>query len=221
MPWVPLVFGPGVCVKVCVVLRVGFRFQFASGFSQLSEIMRPTERDLRPGWLAALRTLITLSPALTMQLLVLSTTLSAAFGLQLSPAAARAGPVRMVGSWFDQGARLTPPTPAVGSWYDAGMRLTAEPATAEPAATDPAVKEWPSLGGSGAWHPMRGPWPKTSAREQWVPPAGWKPPTKPVLSWYDMGKRLEAAAPAMGSVKPTGGTYVAPAPAGFEWGETY
>ena len=22
-PWVPLVFGPGVCVKVCVVLRLG------------------------------------------------------------------------------------------------------------------------------------------------------------------------------------------------------
>ena len=59
------------------------------------------------------------------------------------------------------------------------------------AAPIPAASEWPALGGSGAWHPMRGPWPKTSARQQWVPPPGWKPPTKPVLSWFDMGTRME------------------------------
>jgi len=60
----------------------------------------------------------------------------------------------------------------------------------EQGATLRSPEEWPRLGGSGAWHPMRGPWPKTAAREQWVPPAGWKPPTKPVLSWYDRGARL-------------------------------
>ena len=60
----------------------------------------------------------------------------------------------------------------------------------EQGATLRSPEEWPSLGGSGAWHPMRGPWPKRAAREQWVPPAGWKPPTKPVLSWYDRGVRL-------------------------------
>jgi len=59
----------------------------------------------------------------------------------------------------------------------------------DPPPAAPPTK-WPRLGGSGAWHPMRGPWPKTAAREQWVPPAGWKPPTKPVLSWYDRGARL-------------------------------
>ena len=58
---------------------------------------------------------------------------------------------------------------AVASWYDSGARL--EPPVEH-------VKEWPALGGSGAWHPMRGPWPKAPVREQWVPPASWIPPTK-------------------------------------------
>ena len=55
------------------------------------------------------------------------------------------------------------------------------------------AEQWPALGGGGAWHPMRGPWPKAAAREQWVPPLGWTPPTKPVLSWYDLGVRLAPA----------------------------
>ena len=62
----------------------------------------------------------------------------------------------------------------------------------------PTPKVWPAMGGSGAWHPMRGPWPKTPPREQWIPPAGWKPPSKPVTSWYDRGDRLSS-----GTVKPT------------------
>jgi len=61
----------------------------------------------------------------------------------------------------------------------------------------PTPKVWPAMGGSGAWHPMRGPWPKTPPREQWTPPAGWKPPSKPVTSWYDRGDRLTS-----GTVKP-------------------
>ncbi len=72
-------------------------------------------------------------------------------------------------------------------------KVAAELVTAEdvPPALS-ALSEWPALGGSGAWHPMRGPWPKPPAREQWNPPPGWVPPTKPVLSWYDRGKRLRA-----------------------------
>ena len=54
----------------------------------------------------------------------------------------------------------------------------------------PVLTNWPALGGSGAWHSMRGPWPKTPAREQWTPPPGWQKPSKPVTSWYDQGTRL-------------------------------
>jgi len=81
-----------------------------------------------------------------------------------------------------------PPTKPVLSWFDMGTRMEA---TAAPTPPPAEASEWPALGGSGAWHPMRGPWPKTSARQQWVPPPGWKPPTKPVLSWFDMGTRME------------------------------
>lgn len=76
------------------------------------------------------------------------------------------------------------------------------PASPAPAPTPPVVKEWPALGGSGAFHPMRGPWPKTPTREQWNPPPGWEPPRKPVLSWYDKGLRLEPPAPAPAPAAP-------------------
>ena len=54
------------------------------------------------------------------------------------------------------------------------------------------------LGGVNTWHAKSGPRPMDATRELWTPPPGWKPPTKPVISWYDSGKRLDAAAPAAG-----------------------
>jgi hypothetical protein len=76
----------------------------------------------------------------TAMLVALSATLSAAWGLQLTPTP-RAGVVQCsaVASWYDSGARLCPDAPpapvvpavAVSSWYDSGVRLTpAEPAPA-------------------------------------------------------------------------------------------
>ena len=50
---------------------------------------------------------------------------------------------------------------------------------------------WPSLGGASGPHRMAGTMPAPSPREEWVPPAGWRPPSKPVLSWYDSGVRLK------------------------------
>jgi hypothetical protein len=77
------------------------------------------------------------------------------------------------------------PSKPVTSWYDRGDRLTVTKAAS-------TQVEWPALGGSGAFHPMRGPWPKAPAREQWTPPPGWTKPSKPVLSWYDKGERLSS-----------------------------
>lgn len=54
----------------------------------------------------------------------------------------------------------------------------------------PVQEEWPSLGGKTGPHRMAGTMPPPPTREMWAPPPGWMPPTKPVLSWYDMGKRL-------------------------------
>jgi len=54
-------------------------------------------------------------------------------------------------------------------------------------------EERPPIGGSGAWHPKRGPWPKDPPRELWNPA---ETVTKAVAaastvaSWYDSGKRL-------------------------------
>ena len=84
------------------------------------------------------------------------------------------------------------PSKPVSSWYDKGDRLTST--VAKTASTQ---VEWPALGGSGAFHPMRGPWPKAPAREQWTPPPGWIKPSKPVLSWYDKGERLTSAVAMM------------------------
>ena len=50
---------------------------------------------------------------------------------------------------------------------------------------------WPSLGGASGPHRMAGTMPAPSPREEWDPPAGWRPPSKPVLSWYDSGVRLK------------------------------
>ena len=85
-------------------------------------------------------------------------------------------------------APATPPAKPVVSWYDSGKRLSSPVTVATKTASTQV--EWPALGGSGAFHPMRGPWPKAPAREQWTPPPGWKPPSKPVTSWYDRGDRL-------------------------------
>jgi len=76
----------------------------------------------------------------------------------------------------------------------APTKAAAKPKAA-PAKKPVNPKAWPSLGGSGASHPMAGPWPKAPVREVWDPPPGWKPPTKPVQSWYDNGKRLMPPAP--------------------------
>ena len=119
----------------------------------------------------------------------------------------------------------------VQSWYDAGARLAS---TAAPTAE--ASREWPALGGSGAWHPMRGPWPKAPARELWSPPsdsvtitAAACSPTVTVQSWYDAGERLEQPVEeevpdVVGTVQPVSMNDLisaAPAPAGFEWGATF
>ena len=85
-------------------------------------------------------------------------------------------------------APATPPAKPVVSWYDSGKRLSAPVTVATKTASTQV--EWPALGGSGAFHPMRGPWPKAPAREQWTPPPGWIKPSKPVSSWYDKGDRL-------------------------------
>lgn len=37
--------------------------------------------------------------------------------------------------------------------------------------------------------------PPPPVRELWTPPPGWRPPTPPVQSWYDAGKRLTVAVP--------------------------
>ena len=87
-------------------------------------------------------------------------------------------------------APATPPAKPVVSWYDSGKRLSAPVTVATKTASTQV--EWPALGGSGAFHPMRGPWPKAPAREQWTPPPGWTKPSKPVLSWYDKGERLSS-----------------------------
>jgi len=135
-------------------------------------------------------------------------------GIQCSAAVATSG----VQSWFDQGTRL------------AGTGIVA-PVTAA------SEEDWPLLGGSGAWHPMRGPWPKAPVREQWTPPPDWKPPKKAVvvISWYDSGKRLVGSwydagiritAPAAETASAldelwADAVYEAAPPAGFEWGGTY
>jgi hypothetical protein len=67
-------------------------------------------------------------------------------------------------------APATPPAKPVVSWYDSGKRLSAPVTVATKTASTQV--EWPALGGSGAFHPMRGPWPKAPAREQWTPPPG-------------------------------------------------
>jgi len=100
-------------------------------------------------------------------------------------------------------APATPPAKPVVSWYDSGKRLSAPVTVATKTASTQV--EWPALGGSGAFHPMRGPWPKAPAREQWTPPPGWKPPSKPVTSWYDRGDRLTSTVTAKATV-------MAPAP---------
>ena len=100
-------------------------------------------------------------------------------------------------------APATPPAKPVVSWYDSGKRLSSPVTVATKTASTQV--EWPALGGSGAFHPMRGPWPKAPAREQWTPPPGWKPPSKPVTSWYDRGDRLTSTVTAKA-------TAVAPAP---------
>jgi len=113
-----------------------------------------------------------------------------------------------VHSWYDQGRRLSsadaptastgrapelsPPEGAnlaviVASWYDSGERLETPPPATEPEPTnnpqpkggsEPVVR-WSAIGGSGAWHPKRGPWPSSPPREQWEPPPDWTPPSKP------------------------------------------
>jgi len=60
----------------------------------------------------------------------------------------------------------------------------------------PKAKGSAMKGGSAGSHRMAGRWPKPPPRELWSPPPDWTPPTKPVLSWYDMGLRLSAPAPA-------------------------
>ena len=54
------------------------------------------------------------------------------------------------------------------------------------------VDAWPTLGGASGPHRMAGTMPPPPTREEWLPPPGWRPPSKPVLSWYDSGLRLEA-----------------------------
>jgi len=54
---------------------------------------------------------------------------------------------------------------------------------------------WPSLGGPSGPHRMAGTLPPPAVRMEWVPPPDWKPPSKPVVSWYDMGTRLEPSPP--------------------------
>ena len=52
---------------------------------------------------------------------------------------------------------------------------------------------WPPIGGSGAWHPKRGPWPKDPPRELWNPAEAVTKAVataSTVASWYDSGKRL-------------------------------
>ena len=104
------------------------------------------------------------------------------------------------------------PEPTVVSWYDSGIRM--EPAAVEAEASPAPAKvtgvkraaikaffskvfsmfskqeEWPSQGGIGGPHCMRGPYPPPPVRVEWVPPAGWTPPSKPVSSWYDNGVRM-------------------------------
>uniref|UniRef100_A0A7S2J1D6 Uncharacterized protein n=1 Tax=Haptolina brevifila TaxID=156173 RepID=A0A7S2J1D6_9EUKA len=72
---------------------------------------------------------------------------------------------------------------------------SAPPAPKPVTSTPTKSKTWPLVGGSGGPHRMRGPYPKDAPREQWTPPPGWKPPSKPVLSWYDKGLRLSPPAP--------------------------
>ena len=50
MPWVPLVFGPGVCVKVCVVLRGGlFHLAANTAVKRWSPHVKSGSRERRDG----------------------------------------------------------------------------------------------------------------------------------------------------------------------------
>mmetsp|Transcript_50889 Transcript_50889/g.140855 ORF Transcript_50889/g.140855 Transcript_50889/m.140855 type:complete len:282 (+) Transcript_50889:11-856(+) len=70
------------------------------------------------------------------------------------------------------------------------------PAPAPPApapAPSPVVSTpvvYVPVGGTAGPHRMAGTMPPPPVRELWTPPPGWKPPTPPVSSWYDSGKRL-------------------------------
>lgn len=55
--------------------------------------------------------------------------------------------------------------------------------------------KWPAVGGKTGPHRMAGTMPPPPQRELWTPPPGWKPPSPPVVSWYDMGKRLTPPPP--------------------------
>jgi len=80
-----------------------------------------------------------------------------------------------------------------GASAPASASNTAPPPPTPKKARSPA--SFKPIGGKTGPHRMAGTMPPPPVREVWTPPPGWKPPTKPVVSWYDMGIRLTPSAP--------------------------
>ena len=104
---------------------------------------------------------------------------------------------KVVSSWYDSGMRLTSEakvmvtsateaTVVTASWYDAGKRLGGEAVSSEPKAIKTPMRNVKTI----LSKPM--PPPGFVWAEDLADAAPATPPAKPVVSWYDSGKRLSS-----------------------------